>query len=69
MYGGWTGYVVLWTNFLRFSWEKNTSPRCIFIDFECKVNVQNHEFSIGDRIVFFMLINNNDKYSKNSIVN
>ena len=48
-----------------------TFPRCIISEFEWKVDVQNHEFGwVRFQNRFFLLLNNDDeKYSKNSIVN
>ena len=57
---------------LQDSFEANeTFPRCIISEFECKVDVQNHEFGwIGFQNRFFRLLNNDDKkINKNDSVN
>ena len=57
---------------LKVSFETyKTFPRCIITEFERKVDVQNHEFwwvHFQNRF-FKSLINDHEKYSRNSIVN
>ena len=65
MYGGWTEYAILWTNFLGFIldvWLLSLSAKSTF-----KImNLVGSVFRIG----FFKLLNNDDeKLNKNSTVN
>ena len=58
MYGSWAEYAVLWTN----SYETyETFLRCIIIEFDRKVDFQNHLFEwIRFEICFFLKLLNND---------
>ena len=72
MYGGWTEIAVLYRQFVSDSFETyQTFKRSIITEFEGKVDVQNDQFGwIRLRIVFFKLLNNDDKNCKqNSTVN
>ena len=47
-----------------------TFPRCIIAEFEHKADVQNYEFGgVRFQNSFFLLVNDDEKYSNNSIVN
>ena len=47
-----------------------TFPRCINAEFEHKADVQNYEFGgVRFQNSFFLLVNDDEKYSNNSIVN
>ena len=47
-----------------------TFPRCKITEIERKVDVQNYEFGgVRFQNSFFLLVNDDEKYSNNSIVN
>ena len=65
MYGGWTEYAVLWTNYLGFIWEiKNVSTTYIFWPWS-QSRLSKSSFWVL-RIFFIKLLNNEDKKYQNS---
>ena len=76
MYGGWTKYVVLWTNVLGFNWDVLTTFfRRIFEfnEFERKstFKIMNLGGYVSELFFLYKLLNNDNEknYSKNSIIN
>jgi len=48
---------------MQYFWDSfETFPRCIITEFECKVDVKNHEFGwVCFQNRFFYLLNNDDE--------
>ena len=64
MYGGYTEYVLcsIVDKFFRIHLRHKTFLRRLFTEFECKVDVQNHEFGlVCFQNWFFKLLDNDDK--------